>query len=157
LNNTNTLFRCILSLIPYHTFHRITKKYQTDRYVKHLTNYSHFIILLFAQIRGKDSLRDIKIASNLRKNKLYHLGVHLPNGLKKSTLADANARIPYKVYEELFFKLLNKFESLVVDTSTFRFKNKLFAIDASFVDLIIDFFPWAKFRATKGAIKLHVT
>lgn len=155
MNNTNTLFRGILSLVPYYTFNRLSKKYNTDKYAKIFTAYTQFVILLFAQIRGKDSLRDIELAANLRHNKLYHLGVRLPKGLKKSTLGDANARISYEFYEELFFKLLAKFKPLVIDQKVFKFNNRLLSLDASFVELIIDFFPWAKFRATKGAIKLH--
>lgn len=155
MHNTNTLFRGVSSLIPYHMFASLTRKHKTDKYIRHFSTYTQFIILLFAQIRGKDSLRDIEISFNQRHNLLYHLGVKLPHGLKKSTLADTNARVTYLVYEELFYKLLERFNKLLVERPNFKFHNQLFALDSTFVELVISIFPWAKFRATKGAIKLH--
>jgi len=154
--NSNTLFRGLLTVVPGFLFSSLVRQFNTDRYCRHFTTYAQFTVLLFAQIRGKDSLRDIEIAFNQRHKLFYHLGITIPNGVKRSTMADANSRITYRFYQQLFFKLLERFSRNLVEPNKFRFTNDLYALDASFVEMVINMFPWAKFRATKGAIKLHV-
>lgn len=152
--NNSTIFQQILELVPDFELQGLVKKYQTDRYTKSFKTKHQFICLLYAQARSKVSLRDITTGLMVRKNHQYHLG--LPSkGVKRSTLADCNNRANYKVYEELFYSLLKRYQTKIFNKK-FDFNNPLYAIDASFIDVVIDMFNWAKFRATKGAIKMHV-
>ena len=117
-----------------------------------MTRWSQFVALATAQLAGRVSLRDV--VSNLRAqaHKLYHLGCR---AVSRSSLARVNERQPYRLYEELFGKLLARCQALAPGHG-FRFHNKLYSLDASLLDLSLEVFPWATYQATKGAIKLHV-
>lgn len=153
--NGNTVFGHLLELIPRFTFQRLVSKHKSDHYTKTFHTWDHFACLMFAQIRGIESLRDIALALSQHHHKLYHLGISAPK-LTKSTLSHANRRISYKLYEELFYSLLDRYSGLLGDRTKLKFKNDLYALDASFIDLVIDMFPWAKFRSTKGTVKIHL-
>jgi len=109
--------------------------------------------MIFAHIRQEDSLRDIDIALNAHAGKLYHMGIQQ---CPRSTLADANERRDYRIYEEFAKLLMQRARreyagtNLAVDVD-----NAVYALDASTIDLTLSLFPWAKFRKAKGAIKLH--
>jgi hypothetical protein len=107
--------------------------------------------ILYSQITQKDSLRDIVTGLSTHVSQWYHLGI---TGIHKSTLSDANAKRDYRMFEGLFYHLLARCKNLT-PKHKFRFKNPLYTIDASTIDLCLSVFPWAKFRTTKGAIKLH--
>jgi len=107
--------------------------------------------LLYAQIRKKDSLRDIVTSLLTQINRWYHLGLEK---IKRSTLSDANNRIDYRVFEDMFYALLDKCRSLSPDHK-FKFKNPLYSLDSTVIELCLSVFPWAKFRQVKGALKLH--
>lgn len=107
--------------------------------------------ILYSQITQKDSLRDIVTGLSSHAARWYHLGL---TGIYRSTLCDANARRDYRIFEGLFYHLLDRCKDLT-PRHKFRFKNPLYTIDASTIDLCLSAFPWAKFRTTKGAIKLH--
>jgi hypothetical protein len=109
--------------------------------------------LIFAHIRQEDSLRDIDIALNAHAGKLYHIGIQQ---CPKSTLADANERRDYRIYEELAKSLMQRARREYAGTElAIEVDNAVYALDASTIDLTLSVFPWAKFRKTKGAIKLH--
>lgn len=105
-----------------------------------------------AQFSGRSSLRDIISNLSAQTVKLYHLG---SCQVTRTSLARVNERQPYELYEALFHKLLSRCQGLA-PRHGFRFKNKLYSLDASTIDLCLSVFPWAKFRTTKGAVKLHV-
>jgi hypothetical protein len=107
--------------------------------------------ILYSQIKQKDSLRDIVTGLSAQAARWYHLGL---TGIYKSTLCDANAKRDYRIFEGLFYHLLARCKNLT-PKHKFHFKNPLYTIDASTIDLCLSVFPWAKFRTTKGAIKLH--
>jgi len=107
--------------------------------------------MLYAQISGKDSLRDIQNSIAAQGSKLYHIGLQ---PVKRSTLADANQTRSYRIYEELFYKILQRCKS-VTPKHKFKFKNPLYTLDGTVIDLCLSTFDWAKFRAAKGAIRLH--
>lgn len=107
--------------------------------------------MLYSQITQKDSLRDIVTGLSAHAARWYHIGL---TRICKSTLADANAGRDYRMFERLFYHLLVRCKNLT-PKHKFRFKNPLYTIDASTIDLCLSVFPWAKFRTTKGAIKLH--
>jgi hypothetical protein len=119
--------------------------------VKTFTTWQQFTAILYSQITQKDSLRDIVTGFSAHAARWYHLGL---TGIHKSTLSDANANRAYQIFEELFYHLLSRCKNLT-PKHKFRFKNPLYTIDASTIDLCLAVFPWAKFRTTKGAIKLH--
>jgi hypothetical protein len=151
MNRVYTIFSELLKLCPRYHFDKAVAQYQGDRYVKTFTTWQQFMVILYSQIRQKDSLRDIVTGLSAQAARWYHLGL---TGIYKSTLCDANARRDYRIFEGLFYHLLTRCKSLT-PKHKFRFKNPLYTIDASTIDLCLSVFPWAKFRTTKGAIKLH--
>lgn len=109
--------------------------------------------MMFAQIRQEDSLRDIDIALNAHASKLYHIGI---NQCPRSTLADANEHRDYHIYEEFAKSMMQRARRVYSQTElAIEVDNAVYALDASTIDLTLSLFPWAKFRRTKGAIKLH--
>jgi hypothetical protein len=113
--------------------------------------------MLFCQLGRAHTLREICGGLASCEGKLKHLGV--PEAPKRSTLAYANEHRPWQLYETLFHQLLGKCQAAVAGRGgkrKFRFKNKLMSLDASTVDLVLSMFDWAKFRRTKGAVKLHL-
>jgi transposase len=151
-NTTTTILQQILHLLPEDQFESFVGQHKADRYVKKLTCWNQLTILLYAQASGKDSLRDIETGLIASGSRWYHLGLETA---AKSTLARANEKRPYLIYESLFYEVLKKCENLVSGTASFSFKNDLYAIDSTTIDLCLALFPWAKFRTQKGAIKLH--
>jgi hypothetical protein len=146
----STVFNQILQLLPQREFEKVISDFKSDRYVKHFTTKALFAVHLFAQIRKKDSLRDILCGLEQNKSSWYHIGI---KKIARSTISDANNRISYKVYERLFYQMLNKCQ--FGKQHQFNFENKLYALDASTIDLCLSVFNWAKFRRAKGGIKLH--
>lgn len=138
--------------MPSDQFESFVGQHQADRYVKKLTCYNQLTILLYAQASGKDSLRDIETGLIASGNRWHHLGLET---VAKSTLARANEKRPYQIYESLFYEVLKKCGKLGSGTASFSFKNDLYALDSTTIDLCLALFPWAKFRTSKGAIKLH--
>lgn len=151
MNRVYTIFSELLKLCPRYQFDKAVEQYQGDRYVKIFTTWQQFMAILYAQITQKDSLRDIVTGLSAHAAQWYHLGLA---GIHKSTLSDANARRDYRMFEGLFYHLLARCKNQT-PKHRFRFKNPLYTIDASTIDLCLSVFPWAKFRTTKGAIKLH--
>jgi hypothetical protein len=148
----NTVFNQLLQLLPRHEFERAVSARNGDRYVKYFTCWQQFITLLYAQIRSKDSLRDICTSLSSQAQKWYHIGL---TKVSRSTLSDANNRRPHEAFEHLFYRLLQRCKDLT-PRHKFNFKNPMYSIDATTIDLCLSIFPWAKFRKTKGAMKLHV-
>lgn len=147
------VFAQFLNLFPRYDFQRIVNKYNGDYRTKHFKCWNQMACMILAHIRQEDSLRDIDITLNAHADKLYHMGIQQ---CPKSTLADANERRDYRIYEELAKLLMQRARreyagtDLAVDVD-----NAVYALDASTIDLTLSLFPWAKFRKTKGAIKLH--
>ena len=147
------VFAQFLNLLPRYDFQRIVNKYNGDYRTKHFKCWNQMACMILAHIRQEDSLRDIDITLNAHADKLYHMGIQQ---CPKSTLADANERRDYRIYEELAKLLMQRARreyagtDLAVDVD-----NAVYALDASTIDLTLSLFPWAKFRKTKGAIKLH--
>ena len=151
MNKVYTIFSELLKLCPRYHFDKAVEQYHGDRYVKTFTTWHQFMAILYSQITQKDSLRDIVTGLSAHAARWYHLGL---TGIYKSTLSDANAKRDYRIFEGLFYHLLARCKNLT-PKHKFRFKNPLYTIDASTIDLCLSVFPWAKFRTTKGAIKLH--
>lgn len=147
------VFAQFLNLLPRYDFQHIVKKYNGDYRTKHFKCWNQMACMIFAHIRQEDSLRDIDIALNAHAGKLYHMGIQQ---CPKSTLADANERRDYRIYEELAKLLMQRARREYAGTDlAIDVDNAVYALDASTIDLTLSLFPWAKFRKTKGAIKLH--
>jgi hypothetical protein len=152
---TTNLFSQILQIVPRLTFARLVHQCQAERNTKGFSSWDQFVAMLFCQLAQAKSLREISDGLAVTCGKLNHLGLRTaPN---KSTLSYANAHRPWQLYQDIFFHLRN----LCHDESPgkkkkFRFKNKLLSLDSTTIDLCLSLFPWAHFRQTKGAVKLHL-
>lgn len=151
MSQFSTVFKQLLHMLPQKDFQMIVRQYHADKYAKYFTAWCLLSTILFSQIKRKDSLRDVVIAFNQHQKEFQHLGI--PKVIR-STLADANNRINYRVYETLFYKLYDQCQDYT-PKHKFKFKNPLFALDSSTIDLCLSMFEWAKFRRRKGGIKLH--
>lgn len=142
-----------LKLLPRYEFQRIANKYKGDYRSKHFKCWDQLACMIFAQIRQESSLRDIDHALNAHAAKLYHIGIQQ---CPKSTLADANERRDYRIYEEFAKAMMQRARREYANTElAIDVDNAVYALDASIIDLTLSLFPWAKFRKAKGAIKLH--
>jgi len=148
----NTIFSQILKLIPRHEFETLAKQHHSGRSFRTASRWSQFVTLAMAQLAGRKSLRDIVENVSVQAHRLYHLG---SAKLTRSNLSRINEDKPYTLYESLAGKLLSRCQGMAPNHN-FRFKNPLYSLDASTIDLCLSVFPWANFRMTKSAIKLHV-
>jgi hypothetical protein len=151
MRKLETIFGELLKLVPRYQFDKAVEQYQGDRYVKSYTTWHQYITILFSQIKQKDSIRDIVTGWDAFESRWYHLGM---KDIRRSTFSDANNKRDYQIFESLFYHLLSRCRDYT-PKHRFKFNNPLFSLDASVIDLCLSVFPWAKFRKTKGAIKLH--
>lgn len=141
------------NLLPRYEFQRLVEKYNGDYRAKTFRCWDQLASMMIAHIRQERSLRDLDITLNAHAKKLYHIGI---SQAPRSTLADANERRDYRIYEELAKLLMVRARREYADTElSMDIDNAVYALDASTIDLCLSLFDWAKFRKTKGAIKLH--
>jgi hypothetical protein len=148
----NTILSQILKFVPRHEFETLAKQHHSGRAFRTSSRWSQFVGLTMAQLSGRSSLRDIVDNLSAQTHRLYHLGCAR---LTRSNLSRMNESKPFELYEALFMKLLQRCQKLA-PKHDFQFNNSLYSLDASVIDLCLSVFPWADFRTTKGAIKLHV-
>lgn len=153
MNKSCSIFSQILQLFPRVEFENMVRATGAERKSKGFTCWAQFVSMLFCQLGRAHSLREITQGLRSCEGKLKHLGISAP---ARSTLAYANQHRPWELYQQVFFTLLGRCRSAVVGRKKFRFKNKLVSLDSSVIDLCVTLFDWAKFRRTKGAIKLHL-
>ena len=152
MSHHNTVFAQLLRFVPRHEFETLANQHHCGRSFRTASRWSQFVTLAMAQLAGRNSLRDIVENISAQAHRLYHLG---SAKLTRSNLSRINEDKPYALYEALFGKLLNRCQGMA-PSHDFRFDNPLYSLDASTIDLCLSAFPWANFRTTKGAIKLHV-
>jgi len=148
----NTILSQILKLVPRHDFEALSNKHHSGRAFRTASRWSQFVTMTIGQLSGRRSLRDLVDNVSAQQQRLYHLG---SAKLSRSNLSRINEDKPYQLYEELFATLLKRCQSLAPGHG-FRFKNELYSMDATTIDLCLSVFPWASFRKEKGGIKLHV-
>ena len=153
MKNTNSIFNQLLTLFSRSDFQHAVRKHRAEHGAKGFDCWTQFIAMLFCQLGRAYSLREICNGLASVEGKLNHLGMR--RAPARSTLAYANAHRSYKLFEEVFFQLLKRCQG-IAPSKKFKFKNKLYSLDASVIDLCLSAFDWAKFRRTKGAIKLHL-
>jgi hypothetical protein len=152
------LFSQILKFIPRNDFESMVRKHNAERHARGVGCWQQFVSMIFCQLGRAHSLREIEQGLRSCEGKLSHLGI---SALSKSTLSYVNEHRPWQLYESVFHVLLQRFQAQLALTGNkkgkkFRFKNKLVSLDSSVIDLCLSMYDWAKFRATKGAIKLHL-
>jgi len=148
-----SMFSQILKLIPRMEFERIVKETGAEYASKGFSSWSQFVSMLFCQLGRAHSLREIEGGLRSCEGKLAHLGIEPP---ARSSLAYANSHRPWELYEKVFHALLAKVAAKALGRRKFRFKNKLVSMDSTVIDLCLSLYDWAKFRRTKGAVKLHL-
>ena len=154
MNTGKTLFAQLMDFLPWTTFSRIVARYRGDRGVREFKCTEQFRAMAFAQLTWRESLRDIEVCLSAQSSKLYHMGFR--SVVKRSTLSDANETRDWRIWAEFAQRLIGqarelyKSESLGIDLS-----ETVYALDATTIDLCLSLFPWAPFRSTKAAIKLH--
>ncbi len=152
MSHNSTVFAQLLKLISRHEFETLAKEHHTGRAFRKNSRWSQFVAMMMGQLSGRNSLRDMVDNLGAQAHRLYHLGSRL---IRRSSLSRINNDKPYTLYEELFSKLLTRCQAKA-PSHDFRFKNPLYSLDASIIDLCLSVFPWAEFRTTKAAVKLHV-
>ena len=154
MNKCSSIFGQILQLFSRPEFYGAVRDLRAERGAKGFSCWDQFVAMLFCQVGQAHSLREISggLASCL--GKLKHLGVD--KAPCRSTLSYANEHRPWQLYEAVFYQLLQKCQALAKGRTKFRFRNKLFSLDATVIELCASLFDWAKFRTTKGAVKLHL-
>jgi transposase len=154
MNTGKTLFAQIMDFLPWSTFDRIVARYDGNRAVRTLSCAAQYQVMAFAQLTYRESLRDIEACLSAQTAKLYHMGFREP--VRRSTLADANESRDWRIYAEFAQRLIAQArrlyasESLEVDLA-----NTVYALDSTTIDLCMSVFPWAHFRSTKSAVKMH--
>lgn len=148
-----SMFSQILKLIPRTDFQRIVQQTGAEYRSKGLSSWSQFVAMLFCQLGRAHSLREIEGGLKSCEGKLVHLGIAAP---ARSSLSYANAHRPWELFEQVFYGLSERVAAQVAGKRKFRFKNKLVSLDATVIDLCLSLYDWAKFRRTKGAVKLHL-
>jgi hypothetical protein len=149
-----SLFSQLVALFNRGQFHGLVFRHKAERFAKAFNSWDHFVAMLFCQLAQAKSLREICGGLSCCVGKLRHLGVKkAPN---KSTLSYANAHRPWQMFQELFYQTLDICKLAGTGKHRFKFKNKLLSLDSSTISLCLSLFPWAKFRRTKGAVKLHL-
>lgn len=148
------VFSQLMDFLPMHSFRRIVKQYNGNHYVKSFKCLDQFLCMAFAQLSYRESLRDIESCLRAMQNKLYHMGIR--GKVSKSTLSDANEKRDWRIYADFALVLINIARELYADDDfKLQLDEPVYALDSSTIDLCLSLFPWAKFRKTKGAIKLH--
>ena len=149
-----TLFAQIMDFLPWKTFHRLVSRYDGDHRIRTLPCAEHFRALAFAQLTYRESLRDIEACLSAQSAKLYHMGIGSP--IKRSTLADANERRDWRIYAEFAQRLITQARKLYAEEDLgLDLTNTVYALDSTTIDLCLSLFPWAPFRSTKAAVKMH--
>jgi hypothetical protein len=149
-----SIFSQLVALFSRSEFYQVVREHSAERYSKGFSSWDHFVAMLFCQVAQAKSLREICGGLACTMGKLRHLGMKdAPN---KSTLSYANAHRSWKMFRALFYKTLGVCNMTAPKNRKFRFKNKLLSMDSTTIALCLSLFPWAEFRRTKGAVKLHL-
>ncbi|SHJ63446.1 transposase, IS4 family [Malonomonas rubra DSM 5091] len=148
------VFSQVIDHLPLHTFRQCVKRYQGNRKVKSFTCLDQFLCMAFAQLTYRESLRDIEACLRAQSNKLYHMGIR--SQISRNTLANANKVRDWRIYADLAHSLIPVARNLYQNEDFgIELDQTVYALDATTIDLCLSLFPWAEFRQTKSAIKLH--
>lgn len=154
MNRVCSIFAQLLQLFPRVQFQQAIAQHKAERHARGFTCWSQLVAMLFCQLGQAKSLRESCQGLTAIEGKLKHLGVErAPN---KSTLSYANEHRPWQLYQTVFQQLLQRCEGIARGKKKFRFKNRLLSMDSTTIDLCASLFDWAKYKRTKGAVKVHM-
>ncbi len=154
MNSGQTVFRQLLQFLPQHDFNQCVRRYRGDYRSKSFSTFDQFLCLAYAQMAGRESLRDIETCLNSHREKLYHVGFR--GSVSRSTLADANERRNWRIFQDFGQVLIRQAQQLYQDEPfVLELNQPLYAFDSTTIDLCLTLFPWAEFRRTKAAVKMH--
>lgn len=148
------VFSQVMEHLPLHTFHQCVSRYDGTHKIKDFTCLDQYLCMAFAQLTYRESLRDIEACLRAQKNKLYHMGIR--SNISRNTLANANKVRDWRIYADLAYSLIQTARRLYLNEDFgLELDQTAYALDATTIDLCLSVFPWAQFRQSKGAIKLH--
>ena len=154
MNAGKTVFAQLMEFLPWSSFDRIVARYGGNRGVRKLPCTVQFQVMAFAQLTYRESLRDIEACLSAQSMKLYHMGFREP--VRRATLADANESRDWRIFAEFAQHLMVQARRLYADESLgAELTDSVYALDSTTIDLCMSMFPWAHFRTTKSAVKLH--
>ena len=154
MNTGKTLFAQLMDFLPWTTFGRCVLRYRGDKNVRTLNCAEQFRVMAFAQLTYRESLRDIEVCLSAQEAKLYHMGIRSP--IRRSTLADANESRGWRIHADFAQRLIGQARALYArEDLGLELSNTVYALDSTTIDLCLSVFPWAHFRTTKAAVKMH--
>jgi hypothetical protein len=154
MHSGKTVFKQLFQHLPKYEFNLCVSRYRGEHWVKKFSTYDQFLCLAYAQMAGRESLRDIETCLNSHQEKLYHIGFR--GDVSRTTLADANERRDWRIFQDFGHVLIGIAQRLYQsDAIAVELAQPLYAFDSTTIDLCLSLFPWAEFRKTKAAVKMH--
>ncbi len=148
------VFAQLMDFLPSHTFRRCVARYPSNYPTKTFSHLDQYLCMAFAQLTFRESLRDIEVCLRAHESKLYHLGIR--GHVARSNLADANEKHDWQIYRDFANALIVEAKRLYAgDAFAVDLENTVYALDTTTIDLSLKVFPWAHFRTTKAAVKMH--
>ena len=154
MHTGKTVFKQLLQYLPRYEFNLCVSRYRGEHRARKFSTYDQFLCLAYAQMAGRESLRDIETCLNSHQEKLYHVGFR--SDVSRTTLADANERRDWRIFQDFGHVLIGMAQKLYQsDSIAIELAQPLYAFDSTTIDLCLSLFPWAEFRKTKAAVKMH--
>jgi hypothetical protein len=154
MSHARSVFSQLIAYLPQRQLDTIIERYQGNWHVRRFPVWSQLLCMTYAQLTHRDSLRDVEACLNSQGKRLYHMGIQ--HRIARSTLADANEVRDFRIFQELGQLLITQALELYHDEPLgLELKETLYALDSTTIDLCLTLFPWADFRRTKAAIKVH--
>jgi len=154
MHEGRTVLAQLTDELPKHEFDRCVERYRGNRWVRSMSCYDQYLIMMFAQLTYRESLRDIAVGLQAQATNLYHSGIRSPGA--RSTLADANEKRDWRIFADFAQVLIRQASELYAgEDFGIELEQTAYALDSTTIDLCLSLFPWAKFRRTKAAVKLH--
>jgi Transposase DDE domain/Domain of unknown function (DUF4372) len=154
VNRGQSVFAQLLDFVPFSHFEHLVDRFSSNHGVRHFSAWSHLLCMMYSQLTRREGLRDLVACLNSQRAKLYHIGIR--SRISRSTLADANERRDWRLFEALGHRLIETAVELYHgEDLSIGIKEPLYALDSTTIDLCLSLFPWADFRSTKAAIKAH--
>lgn len=154
MHSGKLVFSQVMDYLPLHTFHGCVRRYRGHHKVRRFSCLDQYLAMSFAQLTYRESLRDIEACLRAQRNKLYHMGIR--SNISRNTLANANKVRDWRIYAEFANALISTARALYIhEDFGVELDQTVYALDSTTIDLCLSVFPWAKFRRTKGAVKLH--
>jgi hypothetical protein len=154
MNRGRSVFAQLLDFVPFSHFEYLVERYASNHGIRHFSAWTQFLCIAYSQLTRREGLRDLVACLNSQRNKLYHIGIR--GKISRSTLADANERRDWRLFEALGHRLISTaVEIYQGEDIGLGIKEPLYAMDSTTIDLCLSLFPWADFRSTKAAVKAH--